>query len=99
VPPQWGVLTIAVRVKPGAGRNRVGGRHDGAYGPAVVVAVTAAAVDGRANEAVLRVLADALQVRRSVLLVRAGAKSRDKLIALSDPPDDIAERIGRLRDA
>jgi uncharacterized protein len=93
------VLTIAVRVKPGAGRNRVGGRHDGDYGPAVVVAVTAAAVDGRANEAVLRVLADALQVRRSVLLVRAGAKSRDKLIALSDPPDDIAERIGRLRDA
>ena len=92
------MLTIAVRVKPGASHTWIGGRYDGAYGPAVVVAVTAVAVDGRATEAVLRVLADALRVRRSTLRVRAGAKSRDKLITLTDPPDDIGERIRRLRD-
>lgn len=91
--------TITVRVKPGASRVRVGGRYDGPLGPALVVAVTAPPVDGRATAAVLRALATALNVRPAALSLRSGAASRDKLIDIADPPADLAERVARLRDA
>jgi len=91
--------TIAVRVKPGASRTRVGGCHEGPYGAALVVAVNAPAVDGRATGAALRAVAEALGVRPSAVALRAGAASRDKLFAITDPPPDLADRVHRLRDA
>jgi uncharacterized protein len=70
---------LAVRVKPGASRTRVGGR----YGESsLIVAVTAKAVDGQATEAVLRAVADALGVpRRSVRMI-TGTTSRDKILGV-----------------
>jgi len=83
-------------VKPGAARARVGGCHEGRYGPALVVAVTAPAVDGRATEAVRRALAGALGLRPAAVSLRTGATSRDKLFTL--PGDaDVAHRLGVLR--
>jgi uncharacterized protein YggU (UPF0235/DUF167 family) len=92
------VVTIAVRVKPGASRTRVGGRYDGPHGPALVVAVGAPAVDGRATAAALRAVAAALGLRPAAVELRGGAASRDKLFAVVDPPADLAERVRRLRD-
>ena len=71
--------TCAVRVRPGAGRTRVGGRYDGPHGPALIVAVGAPAVDGKATEAVRRALAEALGVRPAAVALRVGATSRDKV--------------------
>jgi uncharacterized protein YggU (UPF0235/DUF167 family) len=90
------VLTIAIRVKPGASRTAVGGSHPGPYGPAVVVAVGARPVDGQATEAALRALADAIGVRPSALRLKAGATSRDKLVELADPPDGLPDRVAQL---
>ena len=96
------MTTIAVRVKPGAARSRVGGRHDGPYGPALVVAVAAPAVDGRATEAARRAVAAALGLRAGAVRLRASSSarsaSRDKLFTVDDPPDDLAERVRGLRD-
>jgi uncharacterized protein len=92
------VETVAVRVKPGAARPRVGGRHDGPYGPALVVAVNAPAVDGRATDAALRAVAAALGLRPGAVRLRTGATSRDKLLTVDDPPDDLADRVRSLRD-
>lgn len=91
--------TVAIRVRPGAARTRVGGRHDGQFGPALVVAVTEPAMDGRATEAVLRALADALGLRRRDLAVRTGQTSRDKLVTVTDPPADLHRRLDALRDS
>jgi uncharacterized protein (TIGR00251 family) len=84
-------MRVEVHVKPGASRTEVGGTHDGA----LVVRVTARAVDGKATEAVLAAVAAAFGVpAKDVTLVR-GATSRRKLLevvgaderALSDRAD------------
>ncbi|MGC9667363.1 DUF167 domain-containing protein [Planosporangium sp. 12N6] len=92
------VVTIAVRVKPGSARTRVGGGYAGPYGPALVVAVHAPAVDGRATEAARRALAEALGLRASAVTLRSGAASRDKLFTVAEPPTDLEDRVRRLRE-
>lgn len=91
------MVTVAVRAKPGSSRERVGGRHDGRLGPALIVAVTARAVDGRANEAVVRAVAVALGVRERDVTLRSGTAGRDKLLEVTGP-DELAERVRALRD-
>ncbi|MEW2382074.1 DUF167 domain-containing protein [Micromonospora sp. NPDC047707] len=97
-PGSGGPLTIAVRVKPGSSRTRVGGRFDGPHGPALVVAVTAPAVDGRATEAARKALADALGVRPAAVSLRTGAASRDKLFLVEGATPDLPGALHRLRD-
>jgi uncharacterized protein len=92
-------FVLAIRVKPGAPRERVGGRHAGAAGPALIVTVTAPAVGGRATEAAIRAVARALALPARRVSLRTGATSRDKLLAISDPPADLADRIAALLDA
>jgi uncharacterized protein len=94
-----GTVTFAVRVRPGASRTYVGGSVDGPHGAALVVAVGAPAVDGRATDAALRAVAAALGVRRADLALRTGMTSRDKLFVLADPPDDVDDRLRALREA
>lgn len=92
-------FVVPVRVKPGASRARVGGGHDGPHGRALVVAVTARAVEGRATRAVLDAVAAAFGVRASGVALIAGRSSRDKLVALSPPPPDAASRWAALVDS
>jgi uncharacterized protein YggU (UPF0235/DUF167 family) len=91
-------LSFAVRVRPGASRTAVGGRYDGAAGPALVVTVTAPAVDGRATEAALRATAEALGVRRSAIGLRSGETSRDKVFVIEPASPQVAARLETLRD-
>lgn len=73
-------MRVAVRVRPGASRTRVGGRH----GERLVVAVQARAVDGAATEAALAAVADALGVRRRHVALHTGTTSRDKVVDVDD---------------
>jgi uncharacterized protein len=83
------VVRITVRVRPGSARPGVGGGHDGA----LVVRVSARAVDGQATQAALAAVAAAFGVpRRSVTLV-SGATNRTKVI---DVPGADPELLGRL---
>jgi uncharacterized protein len=86
---------VAVRVKPGAKRTAVGGRYDGPHGPALIIAVTAPAVDGKATEATRRALAAALGVKPAAVTLRVGATSRDKVFEV---PMEAEERAERLRE-
>ena len=87
------LVRITVRVRPGASRTRVGG----AYADALVVAVGAPAVDGRANEAVVAAVADAFGLRsRDVRLVR-GDRSRTKVLELTGDRAVLERRFEELR--
>ncbi|MFC4002003.1 DUF167 domain-containing protein [Prauserella oleivorans] len=90
-------LRVALRVKPGARRDHVGGRWDGPLGDSLVVAVQAPAVDGKANDAVCRVLAKALAVRSRDLVVVKGQRSRDKLVEIVGASPDVAGRLEALK--
>jgi uncharacterized protein len=89
-------VTVPIRVKPGSSVASVGGSYAGPYGDALIVAVNAPAVDGRANEAVLRAVAKALAVRPGSVSVRLGTTARNKLLEVSDAPVDLAERLRQL---
>src|SRR5512132_3456778 len=96
-PSDEAVVSVAVRVRPGAGRTRLGGRYDGPHGPALIVAVAAPAVDGKATEAVRRALAEALGVRPADVVLRLGATSRDKVFAVAGDAE-VADRLRALRE-
>lgn len=86
-------MRVAIRVKPGSSRARVGGLH----GDRLVVAVSARAVDGAATQAALAALADALGVRRRHVSLVSGATSRDKVVEIDDDVPGIAARLLELR--
>jgi uncharacterized protein len=79
---------LRLRVSPGAARTELAGRH----GDAWKVRVTAAPERGRANDAVVALLADRLGVPRRSVSVVSGQSSRDKVIELRGIGRDEAER-------
>jgi len=69
---------LAIRVQPRAKRTEVAGER----GDAVVVRVNAPPVDGRANEAVCRLIAKRLGVPRTAVRIVRGESARDKLVRI-----------------
>lgn len=65
----------------------MGGRWPNPGGDALIVAVTAPAVEGKANEAVRKALAAAFNIRRQDVTIITGTHSRDKLVELTGTED------------
>ncbi|MCC6511979.1 MAG: YggU family protein [Pirellulaceae bacterium] len=82
VPHTDGCL-LSVRASPGAKRNCLSGIHDGA----LKVSVTAPPDKGRANEAIVEVLADALKIAKSNIQIVSGQTSRQKKFLIVGVPD------------
>lgn len=69
---------VRVRATPGARENGVRGEHGGA----LKVSVTQPPDKGKANEAIVAVLAEALGVKKSQIELLSGAASREKRILI-----------------
>ena len=67
---------IAVRVQARARRGEIAGLRDGV----LVVRVSAPALEGRANRAVCKLLADRLGVAPSDVTIVRGERAREKVI-------------------
>jgi uncharacterized protein len=96
-------MRVAIRVRPGAARTRVGGTYGhGGSGPAgggtaaLVVKVAARAVEGKATEAALAAVAAALGVRRGDVRLVSGATSRDKIVEVDGDVAQLTRRIDEL---
>ena len=76
-------VTVRLHVQPGAKRSQWAGRH----GEAMKLRVAAPAVDGKANEALERFLAEFCGVPRAAIEIVQGETGRAKRvrIATSDP--------------
>lgn len=81
---------LRLRVAPGAAKAAVVGRH----GDAWKVRVAAAPERGKANDAVLDLLAETLAVPRANVTLVSGGASRDKIVELAGlAPDEIERRL------
>jgi uncharacterized protein (TIGR00251 family) len=79
---------IAVRVQPRARKDEIGGERDGV----LVVRVTAPPVEGKANDAVRKLLAKRLGVAPGRVSVVRGARGRDKLVEVDGVDADAIRR-------
>jgi uncharacterized protein (TIGR00251 family) len=88
-----GTVVLRVRAQAGAGRSAVVGR----YGNAVKIRVAAPPVGGRANAALVDLLAKELGLQRSAIELVRGDKSADKRFRLGGlDPDAAEDAIDRL---
>jgi len=74
-------LRLQVQVMPNAKRTGVAGMH----GDAVKIRLQAQPVEGKANEALVRFVADALDLPKNAVGVSHGATSRRKLLEIVAP--------------
>jgi uncharacterized protein len=85
------VLTL--RVQPGARKAMIKGEQAGA----LKVAVTAPPEDGRANAAVIELLAEVLDLKRKQLELVAGHTSRDKKVLVRGVTlDELQKRVDAI---
>ena len=79
---------LRLRVSLGAGRAAIVGR----YGDAWKVRVTEAPEHGRANDAIVRLLANALALPRDAVAIVSGHSGRDKIVELTGVGPTLIER-------
>ena len=58
-------------------------------------AVTAPAEDGKANKAIIELLAVEWRLPKSAFEVMRGATARDKVVSIAGEPASLADRIGQ----
>ena len=80
---------LRLRVKPGGRRNAVVGPHGGA----LKVTVAAAPERGKANRAVIELLARALDLPASSIEILSGETSPDKTVLVRLSPAEISARL------
>lgn len=69
---------LSARIHPGARRNAVMGIH----ADALKISLTTPPIDGRANDALIAFLADALRLPKARVLLRTGVASRSKTLLI-----------------
>ena len=79
---------LTLRVQPRSRRNEIAGERAGA----LLVRVTAPPVDGKANEAVRRLIAKRLRVPTGRVSIVRGESSRNKLLEVEGIGDDELRR-------
>jgi len=82
------VCRLSLKITPGAPRDEVLGE----LGDAVRIKLRAPPVDGRANEALVRFLADRLGLHASAIRLAAGASARRKVVEITGLALDEARR-------
>jgi uncharacterized protein (TIGR00251 family) len=85
---------LEIRVRPNSSRNKVGGSVG--EPPRLVVAVQAPAVDGKANQAVIKELAVAFNLRARDFTIVFGELGRDKRLLIDGDEKILGERLELL---
>jgi uncharacterized protein YggU (UPF0235/DUF167 family) len=96
--PAAGGITVAIRLTPKASRNAVGGiaagiDPSGQPLSALKVMVTAVPEAGRANEALIKLLAKEWKVAKSSITLVAGATDRNKVLHVAGDAADLMSRL------
>jgi uncharacterized protein (TIGR00251 family) len=71
-----GRITLTLHIQPGAKKTEFAGQH----GDALKIRLAAPPVDGKANEALLKFIAETLGLAKSAVSLKSGQTSRRKVI-------------------
>ncbi len=85
---------LEIRVRPNSSRNKVGGSVG--EPPRLVVAVQAPAVDGKANQAVIKELASAFGLRTRDFTMVYGELGRDKRLLVDGNEKTLQAKLEEL---
>lgn len=90
-------VTLVLRVTPNAGTDRIEGAETRDDGQTVLrLRVKAVPDRGRANAAVIALLAKALKTPKSAFTLVAGETARQKTLRIEGDPDELAGKLARL---
>ncbi|HUI68354.1 MAG TPA: DUF167 domain-containing protein [Nitrospirota bacterium] len=87
-------ITLSIRIQPRASKNEITWMENGE----LKIRLTAPPVDGAANEALIRFLADTLSVTMSQVEIVSGRTSRDKIVRISGVCKADAEKLLNLKE-
>ena len=90
--PDRDVLTLVLRVQPGASRTGFAGFHGGH----LKVRVSAPAIEDRANTLLLDFLKKKLDLRGGQVIIRRGSRGRTKTIEITNPGPNLLVRLKEL---
>jgi hypothetical protein len=86
------MVTLSVKVVPGSSRSRVVGR----YGDGIKVQVAAVAERGKANRAVIEVIAEAFGLRESQVVIVSGHTQPRKMVQIDMPEGALRAKLAEL---
>jgi len=86
-------IAVSVLAAPKASRDGIDGLVDGTHGKALKVRVTAVPDNGKANQAIVKLLAETWRLPASALTVAAGATSRYKTIHVAGDPAALKSQL------
>ena len=86
-------LLIRIHARPGGRRDEIEGLRAEAGGGALRVTVRAAAEDGKANAAIVKLLAGEWELPRASISLLTGAKDRRKSFHLAGEPQALLARL------
>jgi uncharacterized protein (TIGR00251 family) len=90
-------ILLAVRLTPNGGRDALEGVEIAGDGLAHLKArVNAVPEKGRANQALIALLAKAIKVPKSEITVVTGETARQKILRIDGDPEDLKSRIDAL---
>ena len=84
-----GRITLTLHIQPGAKKTAFAGLH----GDALKIRLAAPPVDGKANEALLRFVAEALTLPKSAVSLKSGQTSRRKVLELQGATPEAVTRL------
>ncbi|HLO62448.1 MAG TPA: DUF167 domain-containing protein [Azonexus sp.] len=74
-----GRITLTLHIQPGAKKTEFAGLH----GDALKIRLAAPPVDGKANDALVKFIAETLGLARSAVTLKSGQTSRRKVLEVS----------------
>ncbi|MBT9370690.1 DUF167 domain-containing protein [Rhizobium sp. CSW-27] len=90
-------VRLAVRLTPNASRDGIEGLETAADGECWLKArVTAVPEDGKANKALIQLMAKALRLPKSSISLIAGETARKKILRIEGDPEDLMRRLDQL---
>ncbi len=89
-------VVLHVRLTPKSSAARIAGVEDHGGKPVLKAYVTTPPEDGKANVALLALVADWLGIPKSSVSMASGQKSRLKSVAVEGDPDKLLEKVSRL---